>query len=41
MAANTIEAYRRDLTKLAAFAAARERQLEALDRAISRRSSVR
>ncbi len=33
MAANTIEAYRRDLTKLAAFAAARERQLEALDRA--------
>jgi integrase/recombinase XerD len=32
MAANTIEAYRRDLTKLAAFAAARERQLEALDR---------
>jgi integrase/recombinase XerD len=33
MAANTIEAYRRDLTKLAAFAAARECQLEALDRA--------
>lgn len=33
MAANTIEAYRRDLTKLAAFAAARARQLEALDRA--------
>src|SRR6478736_3416397 len=32
MAANTIEAYRRDLTKLAAFAAARECQLEALDR---------
>jgi len=33
MAANTIEAYRRDLTKLAAFAAARECQLEVLDRA--------
>jgi integrase/recombinase XerD len=33
MAANTIEAYRRDLTKLAAFAAARACQLEALDRA--------
>ena len=33
MAANTLEAYRRDLTKLAAFAAARERQVEALDRA--------
>jgi integrase/recombinase XerD len=33
MAANTIEAYRRDLSKLAAFAAARECQLEALDRA--------
>jgi integrase/recombinase XerD len=32
MAANTVEAYRRDLTKLAAFAAARERSLEALDR---------
>ncbi|HKV98443.1 MAG TPA: site-specific tyrosine recombinase XerD [Vicinamibacterales bacterium] len=33
MAANTVEAYRRDLAKLAAFAAARERPLEALDRA--------
>ena len=32
MAANTLEAYRRDLTKLAAFAAAHERQVDALDR---------
>jgi integrase/recombinase XerD len=32
MAANTVEAYRRDLAKLAAFATARERPLEALDR---------
>jgi integrase/recombinase XerD len=33
MANNTIEAYRRDLTKLAAFAAARDRRIESLDRA--------
>ena len=36
MAANTLEAYRRDLTQLAAFAAAHERQVEALDRGGSR-----
>jgi len=33
MAANTLEAYRRDLTKLAGFAAARDRLVETLDRA--------
>ncbi|HUL73930.1 MAG TPA: site-specific tyrosine recombinase XerD [Vicinamibacterales bacterium] len=33
MAANTIEAYRRDLIRLAQFAAGRDRPLEALDRA--------
>ena len=32
MAANTLEAYRRDLARLAAFAAGRDRHLEALDR---------
>ena len=33
LAANTLEAYRRDLTKLAAFAGARDRRIEALERA--------
>lgn len=32
MAANTLEAYRRDLTRLAEFAAGRDRRIEALDR---------
>ncbi len=32
MAANTLEAYRRDLSRLAAFAASRDRRVDALDR---------